>query len=60
MGTKRKPSLDDAGKIVYYYLHDAIRTVEESAKSYQMLDREIRKSYIKTALQIWQEVEKAI
>lgn len=56
MGTKRKPSLDDAGRITYSVLTDKVIGIP----MYNELKIHDKKKYIKLAIEIWQEVEKCI
>ena len=52
MGTRRKPSLEDAGKLVYLTTNRSIDLWDSPETD--------KKKWIKKAIEIWQEVEKAI
>lgn len=56
MGTKRKPSLDDAGRITY----NALKNKVIGIPTYDELDSNEKKRYVKLAIIIWQEVDRCI
>lgn len=54
MGTRRKPSLEDAGKLLYDLIYPR---VEGADNGWEGVDK---RKFIKLAITVWQEVEKAI
>lgn len=57
MTARRKtPSLDDAGFMVY----QLSMPTPPSRTSYDVLQKEIKRHYVKLALEVWREVEKCI
>lgn len=61
MGTRRRitPSLDDAGKMAYSLTiesHDR----DNLTSNWNALRKELKKHYVKLAIEIWREVEKCI
>ena len=54
MGTKRKPSLEDAGKMLYKLIYP--RTAD-LGNGWEGVDK---RKYIKLALEVWIEVERCI
>lgn len=53
MGTRRKPSLDDAGKLLYSMIYP-------NSDMSDWTEFGEKRKYIKMALEVWREVEKAI
>ena len=61
MGTRKRPSLDDAGKYLYEFMwRNASVTMAENRTEWNNLDTNSKRSYIKHAIEIWREVERAI
>ena len=57
MGTKRKPSLMDVGKL----FHEEVKSYSgRSLSDWEQISREDKKEFVKFAIKIWQEVEKCI
>lgn len=57
MGTKRKPSLVDVGKL----FHEEVKSYSgRSLSDWEQISREDKKEFVKFAIKIWQEVEKCI
>jgi len=56
MGTRRKtPSLDDAGKMVF-----ELTRKEPEDLPWDGLSKDLKRHYVKLAIEIWREVEKSI
>jgi hypothetical protein len=55
MGTKRKPSLEDAGRAIYKIINGP-----ENVAGYDTLTVHVQRYLIKQALEVWREVEKCI
>ena len=57
MGTKRKPTLEDAGRIIFNL---TFTEHGHTPNDWDNLVHEAKKRYVKMALEIWREVEKCI
>ena len=59
MGTKKRslPTLDDAGFMIY-----SLTVESDTAKRevYNYFSADMKKHYVKLAIEVWREVEKAI
>ena len=53
MGTRKRPSLEEAGKLLYYLIHTGANSIAWDE------DTDKRK-YIKLAIEIWRTVEASI
>lgn len=61
MGTKRKPTLEDAGKEFHGILVERVaRATGNVQRAWGELTSNEKKLYIKCALEVWREVEKCI
>ena len=59
MGTRRRvtPSLDDAGKMVYQL---SFIPEDQDNAPWNLISKDLKRHYVKLAIEIWREVEKCI